>query len=684
MDTKQIILNFLDILLRVPSLFILDEIFQSNLADLGLYPCTLLPLHKEADFDDVVGDSNHTLSRPLHSVANYDSGVFGNLSQSLINVIEFDGTSSTFFNIDISICQGILGFSFQLALLLSATCAALFTLTLWTKHLVKIYEFLFSLLLVTASYHCNQQASISVATATTVSLRSLWRLDLEALFRAIPGLFFIILNIATQSILASGYLVVNFGPSIPALQAVLALCFLVPSLTVMIPLERNSFPHWCFLLLSLHIPFVVWSNFSMVYKEIKDRISYVVSFIRVEGFMALAEAEWLRLNVPLIFRTFWMMRVGIHLYIYVVSSEPGVWVESDNLKTLFKVMLIRGCETLPAILGMSSIFSWLAGKFYVMCQLFLMIPHDEVSHVGPVSAVLFIILAFQNGLSTLQPAARIVRLGRNIVLLLACFLHFVHNAVDPVLMSLAASANPDVTRHARALAVSVGLTVVAFCGLYFLWMTHSISTWLLAVSGFSLEVICKVFASLALYGLFLADAKLSEFWDKLDDHVYRVRFAGRVVEFLVGLFLLCNSAFILIFENGGAIRAILVGFHAYFNLWCEARVGWKIFTRRRTAVHKIATLETVDQPELLDDVCAICFHDLKPTAPNNVMVKVTPCRHYFHAVCLRKWLYVQDRCPMCHQTLWSQLHSSSLDPSVGEVIGPRYEADQMQEHLHLD
>jgi E3 ubiquitin-protein ligase RNF139 len=79
------------------------------------------------------------------------------------------------------------------------------------------------------------------------------------------------------------------------------------------------------------------------------------------------------------------------------------------------------------------------------------------------------------------------------------------------------------TRHARALAVSSILTIVAFCGLYFLWTTHSISTWLLAVSGFSLEVICKVFASLALYGLFLIDAKLSEFWDKLDDHVYCVR-----------------------------------------------------------------------------------------------------------------------------------------------------------------
>jgi len=73
-----------------------------------------------------------------------------------------------------------------------------------------------------------------------------------------------------------------------------------------------------------------------------------------------------------------------------------------------------------------------------MCQHFLLIPHDELSHVGPVSAVLFIILSFQNGLSTLKPAARIVRLMRNVSLLIACFLHFVHNAVDPVLMSLAA------------------------------------------------------------------------------------------------------------------------------------------------------------------------------------------------------------------------------------------------------
>lgn len=86
--------------------------------------------------------------------------------------------------------------------------------------------------------------------------------------------------------------------------------------------------------------------------------------------MAFAEAEWLRLNIPMIFRSFWMLRFGIHVYIYLASSEPGAWADVDNFKTLLKVVLIRGCETLPAILGMSSIFSWIAGKVktLVLCS----------------------------------------------------------------------------------------------------------------------------------------------------------------------------------------------------------------------------------------------------------------------------------------------------------------------------
>ena len=32
--------------------------------------------------------------------------------------------------------------------------------------------------------------------------------------------------------------------------------------------------------------------------------------------------------------------------------------------------------------------------------------------------------------------------------------------------------------------------------------------------------------------------------------------------------------------------------------------------------------------------------------------KVTTCRHFFHSVCLKKWLYMQDPCPLCHAVLY--------------------------------
>ena len=88
-------------------------------------------------------------------------------------------------------------------------------------------------------------------------------------------------------------------------------------------------------------------------------------------------------------------------------------------------------------------------------------PNDEgSSHVGPVSAVLFIILAFQNGLSALKPAARIVRLLRNVFLLIACFLHFIHNAVDPVLMSLAARYRPDYLAHIASIVIILFIVLI--------------------------------------------------------------------------------------------------------------------------------------------------------------------------------------------------------------------------------
>uniref|UniRef100_A0A3Q4FXG2 E3 ubiquitin-protein ligase RNF139 n=1 Tax=Neolamprologus brichardi TaxID=32507 RepID=A0A3Q4FXG2_NEOBR len=68
---------------------------------------------------------------------------------------------------------------------------------------------------------------------------------------------------------------------------------------------------------------------------------------------------------------------------------------------------------------------------------------------------------------------------------------------------------------------------------------------------------------------------------------------------------------------------------------------------------KINSLPEVrgDQLRNIEDVCAICYQEFATSA------RLTPCHHYFHALCLRKWLYIQDTCPMCHQRVYVEEES---------------------------
>lgn len=51
---------------------------------------------------------------------------------------------------------------------------------------------------------------------------------------------------------------------------------------------------------------------------------------------------------------------------------------------------------------------------------------------------------------------------------------------------------------------------------------------------------------------------------------------------------------------------------------------------------------------------------------------ITYCGHFFHGNCLRKWLYVQETCPMCHQTV------RRMAPGQGPAGSGRGPADPPQ------
>lgn len=50
---------------------------------------------------------------------------------------------------------------------------------------------------------------------------------------------------------------------------------------------------------------------------------------------------------------------------------------------------------------------------------------------------------------------------------------------------------------------------------------------------------------------------------------------------------------------------------------------------------------------------------------------ITYCGHFFHGNCLRKWLYVQETCPMCHQPVRPTAAAQSPPPGDAPAAPPR-------------
>ena len=449
-----------------------------------------------------------------------------------------------------------------------------------------------------------------------------------------------------------------------------------------------------------------------VIHSIKMKRQFILNF----GFNTFLEAEWVRLRIPSLLRTFWLTRMMQQLFSMMIKTAPSqellpfsdaaVKASVIYLLDIGRELIIRGAETLIALLGMTSVVSkichYVGSLFHIAIS--NTAENEEEKSVASVSAILFFILALQTGLTSLDPEKRFARICKNLCLLLTALFHFIHNNVSPVLMGLTAGQKAiDIKRHIRALSICLFLIVASMSLMIVLWKWFTVGTWLLAVSAFCIEVVVKVLVTVSVYSLFLYDSRVRDgTWEFLDDAVYYVKAVGKfllfckscsklnenlpgnTVEFCFAVFLFFNGGWILIFESGGTIRATMMIVHAYFNIYCEAKTGWKTFMKRRTAAAKINSLPFATEEDLKkhDDVCAICYQDMSPDK-----AKMTRCKHFFHSMCLRKWLYMQDTCPLCHAVLYKDTNvetkqedhddgdaDSSSDEDVMDLDDPPFQA----------
>lgn len=217
-------------------------------------------------------------------------------------------------------------------------------------------------------------------------------------------------------------------------------------------------------------------------------------------------------------------------------------------------------------------------------------------------------------------------------------------------------------KHFRAVSLCLFLLVFPAYMAYMICQFFHMDFWLLIIISSSILTSLQVLGTLFIYVLFMVEEFRKEPVENMDDVIYYVNGTYRLLEFLVALCVVAYGVSETIFGEWTVMGSMIIFIHSYYNVWLRAQLGWKSFLLRRDAVNKIKSLPiaTAEQLERHNDICAICYQDMKSAV-------ITPCSHFFHAGCLKKWLYVQDTCPLCH----CHLKNSSQLPGLGTEPAPQ-------------
>lgn len=424
-----------------------------------------------------------------------------------------------------------------------------------------------------------------------------------------------------------------------------------------------------------------------VFRFLKHIYSTLVEMVELYGPLGVLLTLWGRLFVPIQLLIFWLMLFTTQLYNhYLPSHSTGVTPTTGTIITASAAGTLAGVASAftggasagtgsaPSVGSSSSGGIWylvvqsaaevcytpltLAGTCMAVSyasRIILSITRtytagpgaaplpDDLAHSGWTEGVTVALLAVQTSLLSMAMPKRLAVLSVILLIVVSSLVQSMYEIVEPVVLALSAQGVASISRHARAVSACLLLLLLPLYMVYMFTLIFEQHFLLLLVLSISIMTSVQVLSLLAIYVLLTWDAVCAQPWPGLDDLVYYTRATARVFEFIVAVFVVGAGVKESITGQWSWINAVVLLIHFYFNVWQRLQQGWKSFLLRLEAAKKISALPEASQEQLEahNDVCAICYAEM-------TSARITHCNHLFHGPCLRKWLYVQDKCPMCH------------------------------------
>ncbi|XP_039224758.1 RING finger protein 145-like [Crotalus tigris] len=369
--------------------------------------------------------------------------------------------------------------------------------------------------------------------------------------------------------------------------------------------------------------------------------------------VTLAVSLWRRLAVPLVFSAFWLVLFTLQIFTLAASfssSSSGHFLSQQGWIFVFLSSVAKCCSTPYSLLGLTFAVSYLALGLLQLGKLYLTgfgaFQEGSVMHRGVTEGVTLLLLAIQTGLLGLQLLQRTYLLTIILFIVATSTLQSMSDIAEPFLLALGASQSRNFWKHVRGVSLCLFLLGAPVFMAYKIAHFFQLDFWLLILISSCLLTSLQVLGTLFVYGLFMMEPLQGTSWEKMEEILYGVHALSRTLEFLVALCVVAYGTWGSVAGEWTWLGASVILIHCYFNVWLRARSGWRSFSLRWEAAKKISLLSRATAGQLRDhnDLCAICFQEM-------TLAVIMPCSHFFHEGCLRKWFYVQDTCPLCHQAV---------------------------------
>ncbi|XP_041827735.1 RING finger protein 145 isoform X2 [Melanotaenia boesemani] len=391
------------------------------------------------------------------------------------------------------------------------------------------------------------------------------------------------------------------------------------------------------------------SNIFVPYRLARAAYSELLHLEVIELYRLLAVgiSLWNQFAVPVLFSVFWFVLFIVQLCSDVMSASASATHQGIMFFLLTSVS--ECCATPYSLLGLTFVVSYLALGLLNLCKFYLggyaAVQNENVMHRGVTEGITLLLLALQTGLLDMQALQRTFLLSIILFIVVTSTLQSMIEITDPVILALSASRN-SLWKHFRGLSMCLLLLVFPVFMAYKISQFFHMDFWLLILVSSCMLTSLQVTGTMLIYSLFMVELFRSDPIESLDEVIYWVNAVSRVLEFMVALCVVAYGTWESLFGEWSWMGASVIIIHSYFNVWLRAQSGWRSFLLRQEAAKKINSLPkaSAEQLQQLNDVCSICFQEMGSAV-------ITYCGHFFHGNCLRKWLYVQETCPMCHQTV---------------------------------